>query len=79
VLSTIVDLESFPFPLFLLCFLNLFEGKGRGDLDLHSYQSNPSLCEGNPLDLDLGEIWCSSSYLFFLSYSPNSFCSFVGI
>ena len=37
----------------------------RGDPDLHFYQCNPSLCEGNPLDLDFGKIGvlllCSSS------------------
>ena len=46
--------------------MNPFEGKGRGDLDLHIYQSNPSLCEWNPLDLDLGvlcEFLCSSSLI----------------
>ena len=43
-----------------------FEGKERGDLDLHFYQSNPSLCEWNSLDLDLGvlcEFLCSSSLI----------------
>ena len=35
--------------------MHILEGKERGDLDLHFHQSNPSLCEGNPLDLDLGE------------------------
>ena len=35
-------------------FLLVFEGKERGDLDLHFHQSLSPLCEGNPLDLDLG-------------------------
>ena len=46
--------------------MNFFEEKGRGDLALHFYQSNPSLCEWNPLDLDLGvlcEFLCSSSLI----------------
>ena len=32
----------------------VFEGKERGDLDPHFHQSLSPLCEGNPLDLDLG-------------------------
>ena len=51
--------------------------KDRGDLDLHLHQSNPSLCEGNPLDLDLGEIWCSSSYLFFPLIPPIAFVALL--
>ena len=49
--------------------MHLFEGKERGHLDLHLDQSNPSLCEGNPLDLHLGEkfgvplLFCSSSLI----------------
>ena len=35
-------------------FLLAFEGKNRGDLDPHFHQSLSPLCEGNPLDLDLG-------------------------
>ena len=35
-------------------FLLVFEGKERGDLDPHFHQSLSPLCEGNPLDLDLG-------------------------
>ena len=35
-------------------FLLEFEGKEKGDLEPHLHQSNPSLSEGNPLDLDLG-------------------------
>ena len=34
-------------------FLLVFEGKER-DLDPHFHQSLSPLCEGNPLDLDLG-------------------------
>ena len=32
----------------------VLEGKERGDLDPHLHQSLSPLCEGNPLDLDLG-------------------------
>ena len=32
----------------------VLEGKERGDLDLRFHQSLSPLCEGNPLDLDLG-------------------------
>ena len=35
-------------------FLLVFEGKGRGDLDPHFHQSLSPLCEGNPLDPDIG-------------------------
>ena len=35
-------------------FLLVFEGKERGDLDPHFHQSLSPLCEGNPLDLDIG-------------------------
>ena len=35
-------------------FLLVFGGKERGDLDPHFHQSLSPLCEGNPLDLDLG-------------------------
>ena len=35
-------------------FLLVFEEKERGDLDPHFHQSLSPLCEGNPLDLDLG-------------------------
>ena len=35
-------------------FLLVFEGKERGDIDPHFHQSLSPLCEGNPLDLDLG-------------------------
>jgi hypothetical protein len=35
-------------------FLLVFGGKERGDLDPHFHQSPSPLCEGNPLDLDLG-------------------------
>ena len=34
--TSIVDLSKLEISLFLLCFLHLFEGKERGDLDLHS-------------------------------------------
>ena len=32
----------------------VLEGKERGDLDSRFHQSLSRLCEGNPLDLDLG-------------------------
>src|SRR3989337_4486438 len=35
-------------------FLLVLGGKERGDLDPHFHQSLSPLCEGNPLDLDLG-------------------------
>ena len=35
-------------------FLLVFEGQERGDLDPHFHQSLSPLCEGNPLDLDIG-------------------------
>ena len=79
-LPPIVDPIELAISLSLQWILHPFESKDRGDLDLHIHQSKSPLCEGIPLDLDLGEIWrtwCSS--LFFLSYSPISFCSFVGI
>ena len=66
-----------PSSWFLPWFLHILEGKEWGDLDLHLDQSNPSLCEGIPLDLDLG-VLCEFP-LFFLSYSPISFCSFGGV
>ena len=37
-----------------LGFLLVLWGKERGDLDSHFHQSLSPLCEGNPLDLDLG-------------------------
>ena len=43
------------------CYLSIppwilasFGGKERGDLDPHFHQSLSPLCEGDPLDLDLG-------------------------
>ena len=42
------------FSQYLHGFLLVFEGKERGDLDPHFHQSLSPLCEGNPLDLDLG-------------------------
>ena len=45
----------------------LFEGKERGDLDLHFHQSIPPLSEGNLVDLDLEVLGdsplCSSSLI----------------
>ena len=58
-------------------FLLVFEGKERGDLDPHFHQSLSPLCEGNPLDLDLGVL----HVLFFvlpLIFHPSISC-FGGI
>ena len=55
----------------------VLEGKERGDLDPHFHQSLSPLCEGNPLDLDLGVL----RVLFFvlpLNFLP-SICCFGGI
>jgi hypothetical protein len=57
--------------------LHIFEGKERGDLDLYFHQSLSPLCEGNPLDLDLGVI-CGFLPLFFLSYPSIAFVTLVG-
>ena len=66
-LLTLIELAI---SLSLQWILHLFERKDRGDLDLHIHQSKSPLCEGIPLDLDLGEIWrtlccllCSSSLI----------------
>jgi hypothetical protein len=54
-----------PFPPW---FLHLFEGKERGDLDLHFHQSLSPLSEGNLLDLDLASsLWISSFVLPLIS------------
>ena len=69
-LPPIVDLFELAISLSLQWFLNPFDRKDRGDLDLHIHQSKSPLCEGIPLALDLGDIWrtwcsfpCSSSLI----------------
>ena len=57
-------------------FLLVFEGKERGDLDPHFHQSLSPLCEGNPLDLDLGVLRVLLS--FFLSFSSLALVALVG-
>ena len=42
--------------------VHIFEGKVRGDQDLHFHQSISPLSEGNPVELDLGDLFV----LFFL-------------
>lgn len=51
---TIVDLLDLTISQSLHGFLLVLGGKERGDLDPHFHQSLSPLCEGNPLDLDLG-------------------------
>jgi hypothetical protein len=56
--------------------LDIFEGKGRGDLDLYFHQSISPLSEGNIEDLDLG-VLCGFP-LFFLSYLSIALVALVG-
>ena len=55
-------------------FLLVFEGKERGDLDSHFHQSLSPLCEGNPLDLDLGVLGVLRLVLPLISL-PSISCS----
>jgi hypothetical protein len=59
--------KAFPSSWLFPWFLHILERKERGDVDPHFHQWNLSLCEGNPLDLDLGEfgviLLCSSSLI----------------
>ena len=55
----------------------VFGGKERGDLDPHFHQSLSPLCEGNPLDLDLGVLRVLLS--FFLSFSSLALVALVGL
>ena len=61
-------------------FLLVFEGKERGDLDPHFHQSLSPLCEGNPLDLDLGVLGVLGVLLLVLPliFLPSISC-FSGI
>jgi hypothetical protein len=73
-LSSIIDLQVLallPIPPMILAF---FEGKERGDLDLHFHQSLSPLCEGNLLDLDL-EVLCGFPLVLPL-ISLHSICCF---
>jgi hypothetical protein len=56
--------------------LHIFEGKGRGDLDLYFYQSISPLSEGKIVNLDLG-VLCGFP-LFFLSYLSIALVALVG-
>ena len=51
---TIVELLELAISQSLHGFLLVLGGKERGNLDPYFYQSISPLCEGNPLDLDLG-------------------------
>src|SRR5215216_6012339 len=53
-----------------------FGGKERGDLDSHFHQSLSPLCEGNPLDIDLGVLGVLLLVLPLIFL--QSFCCFGG-
>jgi hypothetical protein len=59
-------------------FLNSFEGKMRGDLNLLLHQSKSSLIDGNMLDLDL-QLFLWISFFVLRPLFPIRFCSFGGI